>query len=255
MKKIMLTITIMGVLLVALLTASCIELDYDKDKTPATVGDDKIDFKKVETFKEGFDIMQQIDKKHRADFKKEMLGGPLIKLENIGPFRTDLIKFLNAMDADQDTVISLKNKTGRTEADKVLLFIGARLEMLNAEEQFQWGYKYGNAGLVGDGFYCTEKEMILESTDHFEKAITHAASAQDYLDFILSGSEEIWSLIGANEDKPAFYNSPLQEMMKQIGTNRKIVAKNCPLGTEKTYITFDEGEANALTTQQTNDLE
>ncbi len=250
MKRKMLAMMITGVLLIALLVSSCIELDYNKNITTTTKDDIKIDFKKVETFEEGFEIMQQIDKKHKAVFKKEVLGGEVVKLENIEPIKADLMKFLEAMGADMDFVVNLENKTGRTEYDKVLLFIGARVEMLNAEEQLQLGYKYGNAGLVGDGFYCTEKEMILESTQHFEESIKHASLAQDYLDYILSGSEEIWELIGTNENKPAFYNSPLQEMMKQIGTNRKVVQKNCPLGTEKRYITFDEKEANALTTQK-----
>ena len=242
----MIRLMITGVLLTALFAAGCIQLDYDREKT-ASAGETKIDFRKVETFREGFDIMQQIDSKHKANFKKEMLGGPVIKIENIGPMRADLMKFLEAMDSDMDTIIELKNNANRTESDIVVLFIGARLEMLNAQEEFLSGYKHGDAGLVGDGFFCTEKGMILESTQHFENSIRHAGIAQGYLDLILSGGEDItWEHIGVNENKPAFYDSPLHDMTKQIGMNRKIVAHNCPLGTEQTYVIIDEGEDNPL---------
>jgi len=238
MNKRTLAMMIIGILLIGLLAVSCVELEY-KDPEDKKL-DKEINFNGIETFAEGFAITEKIDEKYGASFKKEKIGGPLVKMENIEPMQIELDKFLTAMEADENTVMMIRNKTGRTEQELLILFIAGRITMLEAEKEFQMGYKYGNAGLVGDGFYCTEKPMILESMQHFKNAIDYGFDAQGLFDLIQSGHEELWVYIGVDENRPEFYDSPLKLMNEQIAENRDYLDENCPTGKEKIYVTFNE---------------
>ena len=201
-----------------------------------------LSFGNVKTFRDGFQEIKKIDEKYNADFHKEQLGKFIVDLQDIQAMQDDLHRLVEQITGNKQINFELlANKKEKTEIDLVLLFIAARLEMLESEKYFQFGYQHGNAGLVGDGFFCSEKPFIFDSLDNFNTSIVHGLNSTLYLDVLLTQTENIThALVGINDNKPQFYATPLQHMSDQLKKNKQMVLLSCTNQTGKdTYVIID----------------
>ncbi len=253
MRKTTTFIALGTLLLIVLLLSGCVQLLYskpgasDKEEAKDTLpSKPELAFGKVTSFREGFTEIKKIDAQYNANFRKESLGKFVVALEDIVPMEQDLLKLLRHVNGTPDVDIeALAHKRNKTEIDLVALFIGARLEMLESERYFNLGYKDGNAGLVGDGFFCSERPLIMESVEAFNASIRHGLNATYYLDVVLSISDA-WTnitrdLIGVDESKPTFYTTKFQDLSAQLRKNVKLVTTSCMNQTKKdVYVVIDQ---------------
>jgi len=231
---------IIGIFIVLVLVGGCLTLPSQDTKKNQT---DELKFEEVTDFMSGYNEYMKIEKKHKANYKKEYLGGPLVPKERIKEFVKDIEILRTQVDPNRVDFENITTKKPKTEMDFYLLFLGFRVTMLKGEFYFQEGYKHGAAGLVGDGFYCTEKPLILESLDNFDKGVQNTIKAQYYLDLVLTGlPDQTWDLIGVEENKPKIYDTPLNRMIDQLKANRNHITKYCNGTDENKFITFETEE-------------
>lgn len=239
---------------VGIFSAGCAKL---KEKIPLKIQEKpqidvnkQLDFGKLETFNDVFDAVLMIDKKYQVDFKKEALFGALADINYIPYIKQDLAKLRKQLDpAESITTESIIKEFTRNRTQKQLgiLFVDARTEMIKSEEQFHKGYSKGTQGLVGDGFYCREEEMLLETINSFNTSVQQAKKVMYYFDELLTDSQEItWSLIGVEDAKPLFYYSPVADIKEQLTANRAAISQYCSeerlkgKPKEKAFISIDQ---------------
>ncbi|GEM_PF-5027446 len=222
-----------SIILLSILLSGCLSLLSPRQ---SGVGANTTDaaplrFGEVKTFKDGFAEMRRIDERYHTDFHTERLGTFVVHQADILPMEGDLFRFIDhvagtsAIDFER-----LSHKMDKTELDLLLLFASARIEMLESERYFQEGYQYGDTGLVGDGFYCSERPIISRSIDAFNASVRHGLNATYYLDVVLTdlnSAPVTHRLIGIDDLQPEFYKAPFQTMAAQVRKNAALVSTNC----------------------------
>lgn len=242
----------MAIFSLVLLLSGCLQLLHlpsEQDTTPVgeketTARRSQLQFEEVKTFQDGFNEMAKIDEKYKAAFRRERLGTFVVDQQDILFMQEDLQLFVEHMKGTRDVDFeALSHDLNKTDVDLVLLFIAARIEMLESERHFQLGYRYGKAGLVGDGFFCSEKPFIEESLAAFNLSVRHGLNSTYYLDVLLSDINGTTprALIGVDDKKPEFYKTPFQTMGVQLKKNVDLVRTGCMNATDKNdvYIAFE----------------
>jgi hypothetical protein len=234
-------IFITSLIILLFLVSGCLTLD----NVPEGSG---IEFNTtIETFEQGFNEVVRIDQLHKANFRKEKLGGAIVPLERIPIMIEDLQRLrhhIDPMQRDAEAVAKILGKD-RTERDLAITFIDSRIEMLKSEEQLQLGYQFGNEGLLGDGFFCRERDLIFKSLGHFKKSVQHAKESSYLMDIMLTDTkEETWDLVGINDDRPKFYFSIWRDMEAQIHYNTRLFNKHCEGEGKDSKVYVDMTNAN-----------
>ena len=230
-----------AILAIALLASGCLKLDEEKwkeyaQKVVKPTHLKPLSFGKITTFEDGFEQAQRIEKKFEIDFKHEQLYKNLVREEfldlAIGEYqrlRDHVIQSnnLNVVDYTPEKLFEVKSYQ-RTDLQVFILFIDARIEMLNSQKAFYGGYRSGSQGLVGDGFFCREKLLINDSLNAFNQSAFHAGKVYTYFDELLTGTPNMtWQFVGVGPDKPKFYNSLLAETYAQVKVDREVLWRNC----------------------------
>lgn len=176
------------------------------------------------TFTQGFQELQLLDTQYNASFKTERLNATMVPLDKIDPFLTELDKFQEKIEETKDS----------TEKEALLLFIDIRKDMLLSQKNFLLGQKIGDIGLVKDnkGFRCAEAKYLLDTAYYFNESFTYGRRAQSELDDLLYEYREVaqlQDLVGLNQNKTAFYKSPLDHIKNIVRDNTDALAKNCKI--------------------------
>ncbi len=176
------------------------------------------------SFADGFADLQELDKTYNATFKEEQLNATMVSVENIDPL-------LEQLQERQENIEETKESDDK---QALLFFIDIREDMLLAEKNFQFAQKIGDIGLVTDekGFSCAEARYILDAAYYYNESFTYARKAQFKLDDLLyrfGSVAQLQDLIGINQQKTAFYKSPLDHVHKIIQMNHEALEKNCKI--------------------------
>ena len=177
---------------------------------------------KSPTFAEGFQQLEDLDKKFNASFKQEQLNTSMVAVE-----KSDvLIKELEAFEKN------LKKKAPSKDQEALLFFINIRKDMLLSQKYYQLGEKIGDIGLVKDekGFSCSEIKYLLDAAHYFNLSFVHGYNAVSHLDDLLyqyRDVSQLQDLVGLNQNKTAFYKSPLDHAKNVDRDNTLALEKNC----------------------------
>ncbi len=215
--------TILLILLVSSLFSACLPLLH------------KQEYQKEVLFRDNFMEVREIDEKYATDFREEGLGKVVVDLNSIDPMKEEILVLVEQITGTRYVDLEvLSKKKNKTETDLALLLLGIRLEMLDSEKYFQLGYQYGNKGLVGDGFFCDEKPFIDDATANFRRSLLHGLNVTYHMDILLTQTKNVThDLIGVDENKPKFYETPLQTMFNQLRQNEDIVMRACANATDE----------------------
>jgi hypothetical protein len=238
------TFPVLSLVFLTIALSGCLSMLGPSDGGEDEAGAELV-FGDVETFRDAFEEMQKIDARYNTSFRKERLGAFVVLVEDIPKMQKDLFRLAEHVAGRKDIDFeAVSKRKGKAETDLALTFIAARIEMLESERYFQLGYKDGNAGLVGDGFFCSERPLILESLENFNQSIRHGINATYYIDVTLTQTKEVThALIGVDEEKPEFYKAPFQQMGRQLAKNADLVARSCAdQGAKDTYVVIDDGD-------------
>jgi len=237
-----------SIILLSILLSGCLSLlsPQSQEAGANTTDAAPLRFGEVKTFKEGFEEMRRVDERYHTDFHTERLGTFVVHQADIPAMESDLFRFIDHVAGTHDIDFErLSHKMGKTELDLLLLFASARIEMLESERYFQEGYQYGDAGLTGDGFYCSERPIIFKSLDAFNASVRHGLNATYYIDVVLTDLDRApvtHRLIGIDDLRPEFYKAPFQTMAAQVRKNVELVSTNCvnATGQQDVYIAVDK---------------
>ncbi len=118
-------------------------------------------------------------------------------------------------------------KKEMTEDNKaILLFIKARIEMLESERTYLTGLSIGAKGDTYYGFKCSEKPYILEASHYFNESVRIGQEATDMLDKILTRFPQTRDFL-SEDNRPKFYDSPFWPIREYSRSNRMAVEKVC----------------------------
>jgi len=247
MRRSIIPVYILLLLSIAMLLPACLKLIQPirppspqqfegPQKTPIEFGD-------VKTFRDGYAEMKRIDDRYSTSFSKERLGKFVVSLDDILPMEDDLMTLAKQVSGKsyidfEALAHEVDRSSVKDEKGLVLVFIAARIEMLESERYFQLGYKDGNAGMVGDGFFCSERPVIFEAVENFNNSIKHGLNSTYYIDILLTGTKDIThDLVGVNEKRAEFYKAPFQDLASQLQRNINLVTRGCANQTGKdTYV-------------------
>lgn len=240
-KKSISYLVLFAVLAIALIASGCLKLNEEKwreeaQKVVKSQHLKPLSFGKVTTFEKGFKQAERIEKKFEIDFKHEQLYKNLVKKEFLDlaideyqRLRDHVIQSnnLNATDYTIQKLFDVKAYQ-RNDLQVFIMFIDARIEMLQSQKEFYGAYKDGPLGLVGDGFFCREKLIINDSLNAFNQSAFRAGKAYNYFDELLTGTPNMtWEFVGVGPTKPKFYNSLLAETYAQVKADREVLWRNC----------------------------
>lgn len=173
-----------------------------------------------------------IDKKYGASFYTEALdvenrfsdyriyyfdwNRTIVKSENI-PL---MIEELEKMRDDY-------YKKGMTEDNKaILLFIKGRIKMLESQKMYLTGLSFGSKGDTYDGFRCSEKPFILNTSYHFNESVEIGQEATSIFDKILTYFPQTREFL-SKDNRPKFYDSPFWPIRKYSISNKAITEQLC----------------------------
>ncbi|MBI1972759.1 hypothetical protein HYS50_02015 [Candidatus Woesearchaeota archaeon] len=176
------------------------------------------------TFAQGFQDLQLVDTQYDASFQQERLNGTMVLLDQIDPLLAELDKFQENVEKTQDS----------RDREALLIFIDIRRDMLLSQKNFLLGQKIGDIGLVKDskGFKCAEAKYLLDTIYYFNESVTYGRRALFDLDNLLykyQDVQQLQDLVGLNQNKTAFYKSPLDHLKNVIRENTDALAKNCKI--------------------------
>lgn len=176
------------------------------------------------TFAEGFSDLATIDKEFNASFKEERLYFAMVPLEKIDPLMEKVEERKKKVQAAKES----------QEREALLQFIEIRKLMLLAQRNFHLAEKIGDIGLVTDkgGYKCAEAKYILDAAYYYNESWSYARQAQLKLDDLLYEQREVprlQHLVGLNENKTAFYKSPLDNLKEITRLNHEALEKNCKI--------------------------
>ncbi len=181
------------------------------------------------TFQEGFEKLQEIDKKYGASFKGEQVN----LTEASIPSEENIPLLLGEIKQFEQTIKPSPSDEGRA----LLLFTDARKLMLTAEWYWYQGHKLGDKGLVLDemGFTCNEAQEIIDAAFYFNETFNYARQAQAELDALLVNYPQIpgvLDLVGTNKNKTNFYKSGLKPVRHVPINNVYYLEKLCGIKAE-----------------------
>lgn len=176
------------------------------------------------TFANQFAELQIVDQQYNASFKFEKLDRQMVPLENIDPLLEEL--------KEKKQEVEKADPANETEA--IIDFIEIRKLMLLAQKNFQLGAKIGDIGSVSDakGYSCSEAKYILDAAYYFNETWSYGVTAESRLDDLLFKYAEVpqlQALVGLDENKTAFYNSPLDQIKNIARNNYEALGKNCKI--------------------------
>ena len=174
------------------------------------------------TFAEGFQQLADLDKKFNASFKQEQLNQSMVAEEKTDAFIKELEAFKK----------NLQKKLPSKDQEALLFFMDIRKDMLLSQKYYQLGEKIGDIGLVKDesGFSCSEIKYLLDAAHYFNLSFVHGSSAVSHLDDVLYQYQDVnqlQDLVGLNQNKTAFYKSPLDHAKNVARDNMQALEKNC----------------------------
>jgi len=174
------------------------------------------------SFVQGFQDLQLLDTQFNASFKHERLNGTIIPLDKIDIFLAELDKFQGNVEKTQDS----------RDKEALFLFLDIRRDMLLSQKNYHLAENIGDIGLVTDqkGFHCAEAKYLLDTVYYFNLSFIHGRRALFDLDDLLykyQDVQQLQELVGLNQNKTAFYKSPLDHLKNIIRDNTDTLAKNC----------------------------
>ena len=174
------------------------------------------------TFAAQFAELQALDQEFNASFKLEQLDRTMVPLENIDSLLEQLEKKKK----------EIEKQTATNDTAAILAFIEVRRLMLSSQKMFQLGKRIGDIGLVTDkkGYSCSEVKYILDAAYYFNESWVYGLQAQSKLDDVLfefRDLPEVQNLIGVDDNKTAFYLSPLDQVKNIVRNNYEALQKNC----------------------------
>ena len=176
------------------------------------------------TFASQFAELRALDQQYNTSFKFERLDRQMVPLENIDPLLEEL----------EEKKREVKKADPTNEAAAIIDFMEVRKLMLLAQKNFQSGVKIGDIGLVTDakGYSCSEAKYILDAAYYFNETWSYGVAAESRLDDLLFKYAEVpqlQALVGLDENKTAFYNSPLDKIKNIARNNYEALGKNCKI--------------------------
>lgn len=174
------------------------------------------------TFANRFAELRVLDQEFNTSFKTERVGKQMVVLENIDPLLEKL----------EERKREIEKATSTSETAAILDFVEIRKLMLLAQKNFQLGVKIGDIGLVTDakGYSCSEVKYILDAAYYFNESWSYGVTAESRLDDLLFKYAEVPRLqevVGLDENKTAFYSSPLDQIKNIARNNYEALEKNC----------------------------
>lgn len=165
-------------------------------------------------FERTYEEVRKIDSKYNTVLHVEMLGGNMVPKESIEPMLVDLRALAQRVNHSRPN----------EERETIMLFLDARMLMLESQRNFEIAAKIGTRGLATDGYRCSEMETIAKSRTYLRDAMGQAGLAQDLLDRVIQ-EEEPQRFLGVNENKPKFYESPLRQISAELKAQKAAILK------------------------------
>jgi len=170
------------------------------------------------TFNNTFEDIEKLNKEYVTEWKKEKLGKYMVNINLIDPYIEELQ--------------TMKQWMAAAETDeKALLFVEARMVMLQSQKEFQNALALGAQGAVNEGSTCDNLDILKQATKNYNASLQLGHEFSKKIDKILrlavtDGQKEIQDMIGINTKKPRFYLSPFGEIYK-LTTSNTIFIENC----------------------------
>ncbi|MEK6808114.1 MAG: hypothetical protein AABY14_00335, partial [Nanoarchaeota archaeon] len=139
----------------------------------------------------------------------------IIKPEYIGKYIQELILL---RDNVQDSVTKDK--------EVILIFIDARINMLNSEGLYSKGLNIGASGNSDKGFKCSDKSLILNLSYYYNESSIIGQNATALIDKILTHYPLTRDLL-SGEKRPKFYDSPFWPIRKFAIRNKSTIEQLC----------------------------
>ena len=177
--------------------------------------------KEIESFRQGFRVLEGIDAKYGASFKTEQVNWSMVPLEKIDLLVVD-IGGVEARVSPVDT----------PEVEALRRFILARKSMLQSQLDWQLGERIGPIGEVTDeaGFSCAEYPYIVNAAAFYNPKWINGLDAMRKLDLLLHDFrdvEGVKELVGIDDEKPLFYKSPFYQAADHFRSNVLSLEARC----------------------------
>ena len=201
--------------IIALMYFSAAEQPTEPDTS--SEGDDKpsVTLENI-NFMGVFNAIQALDKEYVTEWKKEQLGKYLVPLSIIGPYLAELGK--------------IRILINETTDEKAILFVEARIAMLESQRNFQKAIALGTTAIVNERSGCKDVEVLTQGRDLYNASLQAGHKFSKNMDRILSLADvkepEVLDVIGVNLEKPRFYLSPFGDMYKIVEFNNNAI-KTC----------------------------
>lgn len=169
-----------------------------------------------DSFKSNFAKLRVIESGYGISFSTERVNETILTPETAGQLEKD--------------VVSLKEKisrgTGSEQKDASLLFMDARLLMLEAQKHYIMAKSYGKQGDIYDGFRCTDYPYVLNASYHYNLTYWVGDEAMFQLDEVLRKYNFTKEIVGVDETRPMFYKGPWLDLKKR-GRSHGTIQKLC----------------------------
>ena len=118
-------------------------------------------------------------------------------------------------------------KKEMTEDNKaIILFIKARIAMLESQRMYLLGLSFGTEGDTYDGFRCSERPYVLNMSYYFNESVNLGEETTEIFDKLLTHFPQTREFL-SNDKRPKFYDSPFWPIKKHSIWNRRTVEQLC----------------------------
>ncbi len=201
-----------GILLIFL--AACLPVPYEKNAPtdlPSLI-----------------DAVTDLDRQYETDWRLERITGTMINPKAAPHMRADL----------EDLRISVENNSLLTR------FIDARIAMIDSQAHYHRALELDPSGLKEIEYTtingtlalnvsaltrpnCNNASLMLNAASELQQALSQGHTFINTMDSVLQESDEAKQLIGVNEARPRFYESPLGKVKLTADINRALVGMFC----------------------------
>ena len=125
-----------------------------------------------------------------------------------------------------DDLVALRNKIsgmGATDREAMLIFIDARIHMLEAEKLYQEGLLLSETGNAYEAFSCKNKQDVFNLTYYYNESSLIGQNATALFDKILTHYPSTREFISESK-RPKFYDSPFWPI-RRFAINNKYYAE------------------------------
>ncbi|VVB80934.1 Uncharacterised protein [uncultured archaeon] len=165
----------------------------------------------------------KLDLELNSSWHEESLPSNPIKLKNIEPWTANMLFLKNRIAEKNDTVL--------------LDLVDARMEMLKSQLAFYLMLKVGENGTINmtktnktftptQEIDCRNSKVIAKSLGLYYSSYAAWKNFTILMDKALQ-DQELRSQIGANQNKPKFYNPPFADALEYIKAAKKAVYDQC----------------------------